>query len=192
MTAWQARPDRFYTRMELPGLATVERGFDGETLWEVSSTAGAHVETGRQRALALLTSAFDMTGYKESYAKVECVGKAEIDDMTCYKVVFTPKADCGPITRYYSVESGMPVRQDCVQLRGQTEVRVESDQGDFRKSGEVTYPFHTRQRAASNVIDTQVDSIEHNVQVPPGRFDPPQAVGKGPDTRPAEQTDLGE
>ena len=62
--------------------------------------------------------------------------------------------------------------------RGGKKVLVEERYGDFRPVGKVLCPFETRQLVEGVTINTRVKRIEHNVSIPAGRFDPPEAVKK--------------
>ena len=174
--AYQARGNRWYIKTEFPGLYTVQQGCDGDVVWEINSTTGARVATGPEKAVMLLACNFDLTNYKELYRSIACVGKAEIDGQTCYKVLLDPRLDCDPITRYFAVDSGVVVKTDYTIRQGKAKMAVDSRDGEFKSVDGIVYPHRSREKVDGIITHTYVEKIEHNVQLPPGRFDLPKAV----------------
>ena len=140
----------------------------------------------------LLAYSFDMANYKELYQTIVCTGKAMIEGQMCYKVEFISKLGSIPITRYFAIDAGVPLKTDYTITQGRTKIRVESWESDFKLVDGILYPHHTREKAMNVLTDTRVESIEHNVQIPTGRLDLPASVKKILDDKPDKHKQLDE
>jgi len=182
--AYQARPDKYYVKTEIGGVYTVEQGSNGDVVWEINSMTGPRVLTGRERASMLLSQNFDMTNYEELYQRITCVGKSQIAGRLCYKVILTPKLGSAPVVRYFAIDSGVALKTDYTIEQEKDKIDVESWAGDFRRIDGVVYPHHVQEKVMGVISHTYVQSIEHNVQITPGRFDPPEPIRNILDMKP--------
>ncbi len=178
LIAYQARPNKCYFKTEISGLLTVEQGSDGETVWEISSITGPRILTGSERASMLLAYSFDMANYEELYRTIVCTGKALIEGQMCYKVEFISRLGSIPITRYFAIEAGLPLKTDYTIEQKQTKIRVDSWASDFKPVDGILYPHRTREKVMDVIMQTHVNSIEHNVPIPAGRFELPASIKK--------------
>jgi hypothetical protein len=180
-----ARPNKCYSSVKIEldsattGVATitVEQGTNGEVVWELHSMTGPRIMEDQEKILMLLQFNFDETNYQQCYDKIECVGMEQVEGEICYKVIQTPK-QAGPITVYYSKESGLTVKSTYTLEHQSEKIKVENLTSDYKKVGGILYPHHVVHKAMN--IDTQfiVESIEHNVEMPKDRFDLPEAIHK--------------
>jgi len=196
MTIYEARPNKHYAKTELSGLGTTEEGSNGKIVWEKVPVTGARVLTGPERDATLLAYNFDLTNYKKLYQTIASVGKAEIEGQTCYKVVFTPRQGSNPITRYFAITSGLPLKTDYTIEREKTKIRVGSWDSNFKPVDGILYPHYNRSyiraKGVNVIINTSVKTIKHNVEIPAGKFDPPKSVKKTLDNVPDKHKKLNE
>jgi hypothetical protein len=104
------------------------------------------------------------------------VGIEEIDDEKCYKVVATSKTDAKPITTYYSIESGLPVRSDFTMNSPHGEIVVKNYHHDYRKVGQILLPHTGVQNAGGLVSKTVYESITLNEDVGEDRYELPDEI----------------
>ena len=126
----------------------------------------------------LLAYSFDMANYKELYQTIVCTGKAMVEGQMCYKVEFISKLGSIPITRYFGIDSALPLKTDYTIEQGKVKIKVESWESDFKAVDGILYPHHRREKVMNINTHTYVKSIEHNLQMPPGQFDLPEPVKK--------------
>lgn len=159
----------------------MEQGADGEVVWYVSAMTGPLVEEGEARTIALREAAFDHdVEWRKYYSEAECVGEEMIDGKSCHKIVLIP-AEGPPETRYYDKASNLLVRTKKTRLSSHMgSVPVESTYSDYRRVDGLLIA-HIKKQASEQCGSTReivfvTESIEHNVDLRPDRFDPPPKV----------------
>jgi hypothetical protein len=175
LTVYQARPNKNYTKVDIPDLGSIDQGTDGEVVWELNVMTGPRVKQGEERAAMLLFSQFDDTDYAELYEKIECVGTEEIEGEVCYKVVCTPK-DAMPITTFYSRESGLAMKAVLTLPHLFGKIAVETLLGDYKEVDGILLPHRTVEKALTVESHGTITSYKHNVELPEGRFDAPPEI----------------
>jgi len=177
LVAYQARPNKTYTKIEIEGVGTIEKGTLGTVAWEVSALTGPRIVEGGERAILLLLSHFDETTYAERLEKIECVAVEEIEGEPCYKLIATPKdKKAPPITTYFSKESGLAVRLDLAYPHQMGTIQVESLLDDYREVDGLSLPHHTVEKAMHMETHITVSSYKHNVELPDDRFELPKVI----------------
>ncbi len=175
---YQARPNKYYTSTKFEvdsATITVEQGTNGEVVWELHSMTGPRIIEGSEKALLLLQHNFDETNYQQLYDKIECVGMEQVEGEICYKVVQTPKL-AEPITVYYSKESGLAVKSTYTLEQQLEKIKIENLTSDYKEVGGILYSQHAVQKAMNIDTHIRVESIEHNIELPKDRFEPPEAI----------------
>lgn len=127
--------------------------------------------------MVLWQNNFDETNYQQLYDKIECVGMEQIEGEICYKVIQTPK-QAEPITVYYSKESGLAVKSTYTLEQQFEKIKLENLTSDYKEVGGILYPHHTVQKVMNIDTHIRVESIEHNIEIPKDRFEPPEAIKK--------------
>ena len=176
--AYQVRTGQLYSKMDLHGLISAEGGTDGTVTWEVDSLQGPRIITGREKEISRIVAPFDLAIGKELYRTFKCDGKYQVQGQVCYKVVATSKDHAIPITWYFAADSGLPVGKQYTLEKGNAKMPIEERLGDYRRVEKLLYPFDVRQLVQGIILHSRIKRIEHNVSIPPGRFDPPEAVKK--------------
>ncbi len=179
--SYQAEPNKGRTELEVEVLGSVKQGTDGDLVWYVSGMTGPLVETGVARAAALGEAVFDReVRWREFYKKAECVGEEVIEGKSHYKVVLTPEAG-EPETRYYDKESNLLAKTKKTRLSSHVPpASVEITVGDYKWVDGLLIAHERKQTTQGcggrNEIVFVTDSIEHNVDMPSDRFDPPKEI----------------
>ncbi len=199
ITTYQARPNKMYTRVQIPNIGTIEHGTDGSVFWEKHPFMGLRVMEGKERALMLLLARFDEADYQKVYESVECVGVEEVAGEACYKVILTP-TEAAPLCYYFSKQSGLILKLEFAleaPLAGR--INVETLLSDYKETDGIMWPHKAVEKTMGIVSHITIDRIEHNVKWPADRFDLPAEVqeklreskeGK-PTSRPAPKVEDG-
>jgi CubicO group peptidase (beta-lactamase class C family) len=176
--AYQTRSGQAYGKVDLLGLLSVEEGTDGTIAWEVNSLEGPRILTEREKETLRVIDPFDLAIGKELYRSFTCDGKYQIQGQACYKVVATSKNYAIPVTWYFAADSGLPVGKEYTIEKGNAKMPIQERSGDYRRVEKVLYPFDVQQLVQGVILRSRVKRIEHNVSIPAGQFDPPEAVKK--------------
>lgn len=177
MTTYQQAPDKQYVVIEMEGMGKVEQGASGAVAWSMSSMMGPQIMTGDERAQALREAAFDLPlRFKDFYKKIEVLGTEKIDDTPVYKVEMIP-VEGKPEINYYDQKTMLPKRTELRVVGPMGEMAVTVDYADYRKVDGIMIPMKVSQNIGDlqKVLITLAD-IEHNVDIPAEKFEPPAAV----------------
>jgi hypothetical protein len=176
LTGYEAPPNLRYARIELEGLGAVEEGVDGHEAWEMSSLQGPRLKDGEEKEITLFRSEFNGDlRWKERYTSVETTGTETVNERPCYKLVLVPKIG-RPETRFYDTETYTLHRVDTTEVTIMGEVPAQTLLSDYREVDGLLLPFHTLQKVLTVEIEVILDEVQHNVEIPEGRFDLPPAV----------------
>ena len=93
METFHAKPNMFLQRLVLPGIGTVEEGFDGTVAWTMSPLTGPALIDGKQ----LEQRRFDADFYEElkpegRYASMTTVEKTTFEERPAYKIKLVTKS----------------------------------------------------------------------------------------------------
>ena len=189
LTIHGARPNKMYTLMESEAFGKMERGTDGEVVWEMNVMTGPQIKEGEERALVLRGAAFDaVTHWRKLYKKAECVGVGTVADKPCYKIVLTPK-EGQPETRYYDKESNLLVKTELTLTLPTGTIPFESYASDYKRVDGILIPHKARVVVMGSERVMTVDSIEHNVKMPKDRFKLPEDIQALVDQRKSEKAE---
>lgn len=178
VTIYQARPSKVYSTIDIAGLGLVERGGDGETLWEIGPDGTARIMKGEERAVHRRGSRFDGdVVWRELFEKAELIEEISIAGEAHYEVELTPESG-RPVTMIFNKETGLLARQEMMidTPRGQALATVLF--GDYRAVDGILYAHRTVEivSAVNQQTISTVTSVEHNVEISPERFEMPAKV----------------
>lgn len=188
VTIYHAKPNKSYTIVEMGDAGKTEKGTDGKVAWENSIMTGPLIHDGRRREDVIREATFDKwVNWRKIYEKVECLGTAEVEGKTCYKVAVTPRyhgknGDGDPTkkaeyqTLYFDKESHLPVRIDMKIDNPAGPIPTVIYIGEYRKVDGILLPHKTRANFMGQELVTTITSIEQNVDLRPGLFDPPKEI----------------
>lgn len=176
MTMYTARPNKMYAVSEAEMFGKIERGTDGNVVWEITSMTGPQLKEGEERTVILRGAVFDpVTAWRELFMNAECVGTEVIDGKSCFKVTMIP-TEGDPETRYYDKVSHLLVRTDMdVDLPTGT-VPMQTYVSDFKQVDGVLFSHKTRVVMMGHERIVTTDSLKHNVDLPPDRFTIPDEI----------------
>jgi hypothetical protein len=165
----QARPDKMVMRGEIPGLGTVEQGFDGTIGWMVLPGEGARLLQGPELQQVQNQAKFDSNLRFDEYPVMETIGRAEVDGRACWQVrMVTPQND--EAVGCFGVDDGY-LLSISVSEPEQTTITF----GDYRPFGALTLPGRTVIAAGGQQVVLTVSSISHD-PIPAAEFEPPAEI----------------
>jgi outer membrane lipoprotein-sorting protein len=176
VAVYSAKPDRIYMVADSDVTGRIETGVVDGLAWENSAMRGAIVKEGVEKADAIRDATFDRLIYwKDTVAKAETSGTAEVDGKTVYKVVVTPKVGA-PQTVYFDRESSLVVQLDTTMVVGGQSLDIVSKPSDYRVVDGIKSPFKMVQYLLGQERVLTLEKVEHNVDLPADRFEPPAAI----------------
>jgi hypothetical protein len=177
VTMYEAEPAETYL-IRSRGDAKLETGTHAGMAWAIGLGGRARIVEGKDRERALHEAFFHLpVKWREVYKEAQCEEEVEIDGEPCYKVRLV--SDIGEEEWYFSKEAGLWRARDWHIETGRGDIRLRMIFKDYRTVDGISLPHRIervrRQRPLGAIVFT---SIEHNVDLPPDRFDPPQSVQK--------------
>jgi hypothetical protein len=165
----QARPDRMVMRGEIPGVGTVEQGFDGTIGWMVVPGQGARLLQGPELEQVQNQAKFDSNLRFDEYPVMETVGRTEVDGRACWQVrMVTPENDeaigCFGVDDSYLLSLSVSAPE-------QTTITF----SNHRAFGALTLPGRTVITAGGEQVVLTVTSISHD-PIPAAEFEPPAEI----------------
>lgn len=166
-------PDKMLTVVEVSGYGTALNGVNGEIAWDINPIVGPRVLSGSAKKAGLLRAQFNpFLNWKENFEGAELAGEEEIAGKTCSKVIFS-QGDAEPLTAYFDQETGLLVRM-VSKLDGQT---IETTQRQYEKTTDGLMVARAVEVDTPQLsYDIEVESIEHNVEIPEKTFDFPPEI----------------
>ena len=176
ITVYAARPRRNYTLIEADALGQMEKGTDGEIVWENNMMTGPVIKEGQERVLNLRGNTFDgMVNWRKLYKKVECVGVESVEGKPAYKIEMTPYE--GPAeVRYYAKDTGLLAKIELTLSLPMGIIPVEVFASDYRQVDGFLFVHKLRRVSMGQEVLIVTESIEHNVDMPKDRFKLPQEI----------------
>jgi outer membrane lipoprotein-sorting protein len=176
MTHYGMEPDKRVTEVNLPGVGAIRDGSNGDVAWSVNAIQGPRLKEGDEKAEALLEAKFNSEAHwRELYKTVETVGAETTDGKDCYKLVLTPKAG-NPMTRWYDKQSNLLVKMSMTTKSPMGEIQAESSFSDYRKEGGILVPHKVTSRVAGRELIMTIDKVQHNPEIPKGKFELPDDI----------------
>ena len=176
VTVYQARPNKSYSLVESAATGRIETGSDGEVAWQITATGGPQIFEGKEKASQLHLNIFDRLAYwRKAFKQVETTGMEDVAGKSCYKVLATPP-DLAPQTLFFDKESGLLVKLSMTTESQMGPIPVESFPSDYRPIDGILMPRKNVIKTVGPERVATVDSIEHNVNLPPDRFALPPEI----------------
>lgn len=176
VTIYHARPARNYTLIESQEMGTIEKGTDGDVVWELSAMTGPQIKQGQERTDFLRETVFDrLARWRELYETVEYVGDDDVQGRSCRKLEVTPK-DGGPQTWWFDIETGLLVKVRVVVENALGSIPLETYLDDYRRVDGILLPHTALVDAMGQRRVMTTTKVRHNVDLPASRFDPPSEV----------------
>ncbi len=193
LTLYQEKPNKLYVHADLPGIGTVEQGFDGKVAWERTQMMGPRLLADDERTELVEQATIDAERHwRDFYDKAVTVGLEDVGGKPAYKVVLICKTGTRK-TSWFDKESGLLVK---------TSARIKSAMGemptvgrllDYREVDGIKMPFENQTEMMGQKQIVTIDSVKQNVELPKDRFDLPsdiaalaEGAAKGADPKKAE------
>jgi hypothetical protein len=177
MTIWSARPNLTYMSMANPAFGTIESGVSPDgVVWEKSIMTGPVIKEGEERQMRLNEAQFDGMGrWREIYQSAECTGEDTLDASACWTVKLTSKSGTER-TVWFDKESGLIRRIDMSVPTEAGVVPMSVIPGDYREVDGLLSAHLTVIRVLGQERVMTTKTVEQNIEMPEGRFDPPDDV----------------
>ena len=176
MTIYTAKPNKMYSLVESEVYGKIEKGTDGDVVWETNMVTGPQIKTDQERSFILRAATFDaLVNWRKLYKKAETVGTETIDDKPCYKIVLTPTEGL-PETRYYDLATNLLLKTELSLELPMGTIPMENYTGDYKKVDGILLPHQTRVMVMGQQRVMTIESIEHNVKIPKDRFKLPAEI----------------
>jgi hypothetical protein len=178
MTSYAAAPNKMLVEIDLTGIGKIQEGFDGNVGWSDNPTMGPRIKEGAEKQAAQRRADFySALNWRKHFKKAKCVGVETVEGKACYKVELTTNDDQVK-TQYFDKATNLLIKSSGKEKTPMGDIEVESVVSDYRKVDGLTIPFKTIQKAASQEIVITLDKVEHDVNLPPNRFELPPDIKK--------------
>lgn len=176
MVRFSARPNKAAVIMTSEAFGEIRRGTDGAIAWESSVMTGPRVMEGEELAEAVRDAMFDSVAeWRLVWEEATTTGVEVVNEKPCYRVELKPRAG-GPQTVYFDVETGLMAKVERQVNSVVGTVPVASYPSDWREAGGVLVSHRAEVVASGQKRVVTLASVEYNVELPAGCFDPPDEV----------------
>ena len=182
-TIYEKRPMKMRMESTIQG-QTMVQAYDGEKAWWIMPFMGSTEPqlVPEEQAKDIKEQAdFDgpLFDYKKKGNKVEYLGKEEVEGTDAYKLKVTLKN--GSIRYVYlDAEYYLPIKVVTKRKRKDTEITVETYQGDYKKVAGVLMPHSIESRMnGKTVSQITIEKVEPNIPLDDSLFVMPKKTEKG-------------
>lgn len=176
MTVYAAKPNNAYVLAEAEALGKMESGISGDVAWSNSVLQGPQIKEGPEKDNSMRDATFDRLIYwRKDLESAETIGVESVDGKPAYKVITSPKLGKEQ-TLYFDQASKLLVKIESTAVSQAGEIPLEAYIEDYREIDGVRLPHRIRVNVLGQERIITTHSAEHNVQIPPGRFDLPADV----------------
>ncbi len=181
ITIYQAEPNSEYTVIEPESLGKIRDCTHNDLSWKISAVEGPHLRAGFERDRAIDLARFNREiHWRDLYTKAECVGLEDVQGHPCYKLAMTPA--CGGEEQlehwYIAKDSHLWLRWDFKYVMERGSIPLEAIFTDHKAVDGLVMPFRSIHRVMGVERTVTIDSLEQNVELPEGLFDPPPEIKK--------------
>lgn len=161
MQMFHARPDKFLQRLVLPGIGTIEEGFDGTVAWTMSPLTGPALIDGSQ----LEQRRFDADFYEElksddRYKSITTVEKTTFEERPVYKLKLVNKRGDEDF-EYYDTETGLKLGASSTRESAMGPVLNTTSYSDYKQFGPLRQPTSMKISSMSTQLTMTITSIEY-------------------------------
>lgn len=177
LSIYQKAPNFLVLEADLQGLK-IEMGTDGKVAWEINPLTGAKLKTGDARDSAIREANFYAdVEWRKIYKSAKTVGEEKVKDVPCYKVELITHGG-KTVTKYLDKDKGLIVKIVASLEGPEGKIQAENFIEDYKKVDGLLYPHKIETRAAGQNLVISLTKVEHDVDIPEGRFAIPEAVKK--------------
>jgi zinc protease len=174
MEIYAKAPNKYLTVAEVEGYGSVKSGFNGTKGWTDDPQTGIS-EMTPEMLISMKRDADMLRNYKlkELYSKLAVKEKGKVGDQEALVIEATP-AEGAPEKFYFSVSSGLLLRQDAERSTPQGKALVETYFDDYRDVAGVKMPFLIRQNMPTVNLEVKVAEVKTNEPIDDAIFEMPK------------------
>lgn len=176
ITVFRARDGRRQTDIDA-GPASRQKGVVNGIAWEFSQSAGARILAGKaaERELAM-SHGLGADTWREEFPTAIAQGEQVVDGNKCYRVHLTRK-DGSVVEQLYEERSGLMRREESTELdEAKAEKPVTLDIEGYADWRGLRHPSSMRMTRDGHVFKIKIESVDHNIGIPPDAFVLPHEV----------------
>jgi len=175
LESFHAKPNRFLQRMTLPGIGTLEEGFDGSVGWSMSPLTGPTLLDGKQ----LEQRKFEADFYEElkapdRYQSITTVERTTFAGRPVYKIRLLKKTG-EEDTEYYDAETGLKAGEVSTRESPMGSIVGTTTYSDYKPFGPLRQPTTMKVSMMNTEMVLSVLSLEYGT-VDPGVFAMPAQI----------------
>jgi hypothetical protein len=171
----QAQPDKFTSKITIPGMGEVSQGYDGAVGWSIDPNSGPRLLTGKELEQAKTQADFLAALHDPSrYSVMETVEKTDFETRPAYKVRLV-RTGGDSLYEYFDAENGLLLGNSSTVETPMGAINAVSVMKDYRDFGGVKHPASVVQRANGQEFVVNVVSITPNTATP-ASFELPAAI----------------
>jgi hypothetical protein len=172
---FQARPNKIFTRVEMPGMGSMTMGYDGTTAWANNPMQGPRVLAGPELAQVLQQADFDAAlDPSRSFPTMEVVGGGDVGGVPCWRVRMVHSSG-RELQNCFDKESGLLLGSTVHTASDMGEIEANVVYADYREFDGVKFPTRVTMIAGPQQIVTTVKSITHEA-IPASTFELPAEI----------------
>ena len=175
VTVYAKAPDKNVVAIELPGMGSMNNGYNGEIGWSINPMTGPALLEGKMLTQAAIEADFyGELNYEKHYPTMETVEETTWADQAAYKVKLID-TEGSESTRYFAKDSALLIGQEGKQESEMGEMEVSVVISDYKDFGSLKLPASTTMSMMGMEIKQTVDSVTFD-DVDDSKFEPPAEI----------------
>jgi len=172
-------PNKLRSRIELPGLGTINDGFDGTVAWAKTPWEGLRIKTGEELAKAKRDAEFHRELMcKKIYPDLAYKGTAKVDEEETDVLESRPSASSRE-KFFFSRKTGLLVKQESEFEAPQGRMTVVVHPRDYKTLDGLKYPTRLALKGSAGdqsfEFTIRIVEAKHNVEIEDTKFAKPEA-----------------
>ena len=167
-------PNLMRSNIEIPGIGTINEGFNGTTAWSINPMTGPTIKEGMELVQAKRSSSFkNQMDPLQAFESSKTIGKASFNGRECWAV--EAKGKDGISKLFFDIETGMSSGMSMIAdtPQGQLEVTVKTE--DPKQFGELKLNSKMTISAMGQTQEITIESISYGA-IDASKFDLPPAI----------------
>ncbi len=162
-------PNKHYTLLKMGEMKVMESVFDGKMGYRSQMGRKSDLEEDEIKEASDDRGIIAQLYYLTSDYKIEFLGTERLDEEYVNKIKVT-KPSGKVSTEFYSVKSGLLVREETTSLEGEMEVTVSLDYSNYKKVKNLALPYTIVQTAGEQEFTMNMTEIKINEDVTEDNF----------------------
>lgn len=177
LKSFEAEPNKSYVILDIPNMGKMEEGSTGEMCWELNPMRGPRILDGEEGKACLHRAVFQKeVRWRDLYSEVKTVGAVDIDGEKAYKVALTPTVGEDDEIWYIAADSHLVLKSEFILQHQMGKLPIVSRVQEYMEVDGIKMPKVVTMEVMGTTRKMTVESVEHNVELPEDRFEPPKAV----------------